>query len=202
MSPEFTIWSHWSTWDAFCWVHLGNSTTAALCGNGDTCGVWVRRWNLCPVTVWYVAWCISIPTRPWFPTPSSDWMVDALAWILKWILWMNFQSTNNSSIVIFLKGEYAVNILGFGSHSWFLFHQVQWLLNKKNIWRKRKKNKRESNNIIIPSQGFLLIIIRKKNNWFYWYCTTEKKYPEINEAILHERNILCEFLFSWLERNW
>ena len=85
MYSGFNIWRHWYTWDAWCWMYLGTSAAASFSGTGASCRVWDGRWKSCPVTVWYVAGCIASPSRPCFPPPNSDCMVDAFALTLRWI---------------------------------------------------------------------------------------------------------------------
>ena len=77
ISSLFTIWRHWSTLAAWCWIYLGNLDAAALDGTGSACGERSRRKNSCLITVWYVDGCITIPRRPFYYLPNSDWMVDA-----------------------------------------------------------------------------------------------------------------------------
>ena len=106
ISSAFTIWRHWSTWAAWCWTYLGTSAASALIGTGAACGGRAGYWNYCPVTVWYVYGCIDRPRRPFYPHPYSEWMVYAFAWILWWILRMNFWSMTPSYFVIYLKGNF------------------------------------------------------------------------------------------------
>ena len=81
MSYAFTIWIHWSTWAACCWIHLCNLAAAALGGTGDACGVQEESSNSCPLTVRYGDDQIASPRIPCYPMHSSDWMVDAFTWI-------------------------------------------------------------------------------------------------------------------------
>ena len=85
ISSVFTIWRHWYTCVAYCWIHLGASASAAFSDTGaDFVGHAVHS-NLCPVTFQYVSGYIARPKIPCCPPPSSDWMVDTLAWILRCI---------------------------------------------------------------------------------------------------------------------
>ena len=108
-----------------CLINLGNYVASSLCGTGDACGGQVGRSNLCPVTVCYVACCIVIPRRPWCPPPSSNFMVEAFTWVLRWILKMILYLMTPSDFWVFLK-VFPANVLGFGSHYWFWFQRVWW----------------------------------------------------------------------------
>ena len=81
MSSAFTIWRHWSTWAAWCWISLGNLYAPALAGTGSACGGRSGRWNYFPFTVRYMVGCISILMRPCCPPTNSYRMIDVFAWI-------------------------------------------------------------------------------------------------------------------------
>ena len=108
----FSIWHHWYTWDAWCWLYLGNSDAAVLVVTGADCGGRCGCWNSFPVTIHYFSGCISSPKRPCCTPPNSDW--------------------------IYCFDEFhifAENIFRFGSHSYYLVSSsLVWLNFSLFLW--------------------------------------------------------------------